>query len=98
DFHVTGVQTCALPIFTGLGSRAGLVELPTVGGGKIPGIPGAGAWAEVTNGTPMSIAASPIVKTRCPRVIAALPQRATARGGERRSEEHTSELQSRGNL
>src|SRR5690606_39388446 len=84
-FHVTGVQTCALPIWCTVGTWVDAVAGP--GRNNHPPTPGVGQCAPGT----ASRTSGPLGRTALP---------STGRGTENcpRSEEHTSELQSRENL
>src|SRR5690606_40849525 len=105
DFHVTGVQTCALPIWSATTSRRGRRGTT----GRTRWTP---AWRPCGRRSPRSGGASPRVvgasRRRWAKGRSAGSRRwAAARAGgppakrpraAPRSEEHTSELQSRENL
>src|SRR5690606_40484108 len=96
DFHVTGVQTCALPILACILS----MSLSNPVGVRRR----AAATAPPPATTGPASAAGPPRKSRLRlssarlRAAPGLAVKAQARRGNARSEEHTSELQSRENL
>src|SRR5690606_39835526 len=93
DFHVTGVQTCALPI-SGLAELTGTSEATVVRTARLLGYPGyrdlrlalAGLAAQQQSGRAPAITTDISVDDPIADVVAKLAYR---------SEEHTSELQSR---
>src|SRR5690606_39785489 len=89
DFHVTGVQTCALPIFTAsaYGSQIA-AELTLTKDGVACDYQVIGMWPWVDCGSP----APDNPEAMVPDDAACSPE------PDERSEEHTSELQSRENL
>src|SRR5690606_40536758 len=94
DFHVTGVQTCALPIWDLLGDR--YVSYPAGWDGhRVTGLRGEFARRAVDALWEVLDAATAARVDASPPDWQELERRALA---AHRSEEHTSELQSRENL
>src|SRR5690606_40137295 len=97
DFHVTGVQTCALPIWVRYPARQRFAPR------RPSGPPTAGGRAEPVAGrarAPLLLCAGvSVVRRNEDRVrIPRRPDQRKSADSDPRSEEHTSELQSRENL
>src|SRR5690606_39832559 len=94
DFHVTGVQTCALPIWPKLKGIRAVSPCFTIPQPEQTSVVPAGLW-------PLLALSSKVTGLECVRDLpwnSLRPGLAFPPPVNRRSEEHTSELQSRENL